>query len=199
MFWDSRARGLEAQALAPIESLEEMRGSGYVAVTALKKDRGSGKPQIHAERGSPVERLLQHQEDLSTELRSQDQEGEAQHATGFETGARLAEPLDRVDERVEPDTRRLAENRMLIRYDSRGCGHSSGDHFDYSLLSRLCDLEAVIAKHGGSLETFGHPTTTLEDMFLRIVAESKARPGRRYLPAAEEQGNGAPAGARPVR
>jgi cytochrome c peroxidase len=26
MFWDSRARGLEAQALVPIESLEEMRG-----------------------------------------------------------------------------------------------------------------------------------------------------------------------------
>ena len=26
MFWDSRVRGLEAQALAPIESLEEMRG-----------------------------------------------------------------------------------------------------------------------------------------------------------------------------
>ncbi len=28
MFWDARARGLEAQALAPLESLEEMRGSG---------------------------------------------------------------------------------------------------------------------------------------------------------------------------
>ena len=27
MFWDSRVKGLEAQALAPIESLEEMRGS----------------------------------------------------------------------------------------------------------------------------------------------------------------------------
>jgi cytochrome c peroxidase len=27
MFWDSRARGLEAQALVPIESLEEMRGA----------------------------------------------------------------------------------------------------------------------------------------------------------------------------
>src|SRR5436309_2043485 len=62
------------------------------------------------------------------------------------------------------------------------------------------DLEAVIQKHGGTLETFGHPTTTLEDLFVRIVAESKARPGRRYLPAADEQGNGAPAaGARPVR
>ena len=39
---------------------------------------------------------------------------------------------------------RLAENRMLIRYDSRGCRHSSGDHVDYSLATRLCDLEGVI-------------------------------------------------------
>jgi ABC-2 type transport system ATP-binding protein len=43
------------------------------------------------------------------------------------------------------------------------------------------DLAGVFAKHGGKLETFGHPTTTLEDLFLRIVEESKARPGRRYL------------------
>ena len=44
------------------------------------------------------------------------------------------------------------------------------------------DLEAVFQKHGGVLETIGHPTTTLEDLFLRVVEESKARPGRRYLP-----------------
>lgn len=29
MFWDSRAKGLEEQALLPIETLEEMRGHGY--------------------------------------------------------------------------------------------------------------------------------------------------------------------------
>jgi ABC-2 type transport system ATP-binding protein len=58
------------------------------------------------------------------------------------------------------------------------------------------DLQAVIERHGGRLESFGHPTTTLEDLFLRIVAESKARPGRRYLPSAEEEaGNGAAADA----
>jgi ABC-2 type transport system ATP-binding protein len=44
------------------------------------------------------------------------------------------------------------------------------------------DLEAVLAKHGGTIEMIGHPTTTLEDLFLRIVAQSKAHPGRRYLP-----------------
>ncbi|HEX4612252.1 MAG TPA: ABC transporter ATP-binding protein [Urbifossiella sp.] len=44
------------------------------------------------------------------------------------------------------------------------------------------DLEAVFRKHGGTLEALGHPTTTLEQLFLKIVEESKARPGRRYLP-----------------
>lgn len=46
------------------------------------------------------------------------------------------------------------------------------------------DLTAVIQKHGGDIEMIGHPTTTLEELFLRIVAESKAHPGRRYLPEA---------------
>ncbi len=44
------------------------------------------------------------------------------------------------------------------------------------------DLEEVVRKHGGSLDFVGHPTTTLEDYFLKIVEESKAHPGRRYLP-----------------
>jgi ABC-2 type transport system ATP-binding protein len=44
------------------------------------------------------------------------------------------------------------------------------------------DLEAVLSRHGGKIESIGHPTTTLEDLFLRIVAQSKAHPGRRYLP-----------------
>ena len=47
------------------------------------------------------------------------------------------------------------------------------------------DLAAVFEKHGGKLETYGHPTTTLEDLFLRIVQESKDRPGRRYIAPAE--------------
>jgi ABC-2 type transport system ATP-binding protein len=47
------------------------------------------------------------------------------------------------------------------------------------------ELEEVLRKHGGKLDTIGHPTTTLEDYFLRIVEESKAHPGRRFLPGAE--------------
>jgi ABC-2 type transport system ATP-binding protein len=47
------------------------------------------------------------------------------------------------------------------------------------------DLEELLRKHGGKLDTIGHPTTTLEDYFLRIVEESKAHPGRRFLPGSE--------------
>src|SRR5262245_58726057 len=36
------------------------------------------------------------------------------------------------------------------------------------------DLEEVIRKHGGQVEFLGHPTTTLEELFLHIVEQSKA-------------------------
>jgi ABC-2 type transport system ATP-binding protein len=49
------------------------------------------------------------------------------------------------------------------------------------------DLEEVIRKHGGSVDSMGHPTTTLEDYFLKIVEESSRRPGRRYLPESSGQ------------
>jgi len=44
------------------------------------------------------------------------------------------------------------------------------------------ELEELLHKHGGKLDSIGHPTTTLEDYFLRIVEESKAHPGRRFIP-----------------
>jgi ABC-2 type transport system ATP-binding protein len=53
------------------------------------------------------------------------------------------------------------------------------------------DLEAVVVKHGGKLETLDHPKTTLEDLFLKIVKESQEHPGRRYLPTREPAGKGA--------
>jgi ABC-2 type transport system ATP-binding protein len=54
------------------------------------------------------------------------------------------------------------------------------------------ELEDLLRKHGGQLERIGLPTTTLEELFLRIVEESKAHPGRRYLPGRERvSGEGA--------
>jgi ABC-2 type transport system ATP-binding protein len=58
------------------------------------------------------------------------------------------------------------------------------------------DLEEVLTRHGGKLEFLGHPTTTLEDLFLRIVEQSKAHPGRRYLPERSvKPADGSPAAA----
>jgi ABC-2 type transport system ATP-binding protein len=43
------------------------------------------------------------------------------------------------------------------------------------------EVEAVLSKHGASLLEVDHPTTTLEDLFVRTVRESAARPGQRYV------------------
>jgi ABC-2 type transport system ATP-binding protein len=41
------------------------------------------------------------------------------------------------------------------------------------------EIKAVIARHNGNLLTMDNPTSTLEELFLSIVQESEARPGRR--------------------
>jgi ABC-2 type transport system ATP-binding protein len=40
------------------------------------------------------------------------------------------------------------------------------------------EIADVIARHGGQVERLGHPTTSLEQLFLAIVRDSEARPGR---------------------
>lgn len=40
------------------------------------------------------------------------------------------------------------------------------------------EIKDVIAKHNGDLVEYGKPSTTLQDLFLDIVSESEARPGR---------------------
>ncbi len=41
------------------------------------------------------------------------------------------------------------------------------------------EIKEVIKRHGGQLESMGNPTSTLEELFLSIVQDSEARPGRR--------------------
>jgi ABC-2 type transport system ATP-binding protein len=41
------------------------------------------------------------------------------------------------------------------------------------------EIRNVIARHNGQLESIGNPATTLEELFLDIVRDSEARPGRR--------------------
>lgn len=45
----------------------------------------------------------------------------------------------------------------------------------------LHEIRDVIARHGGELVAVDHPTTTLEELFLRIVRESDLHPGRRRV------------------
>ena len=43
------------------------------------------------------------------------------------------------------------------------------------------EIKALIERHQGRLISIGNPTTTLEELFLKIVLDSEARPGRRVV------------------
>jgi len=47
-------------------------------------------------------------------------------------------------------------------------------------------IEQIVAEDGAQLTFSGHPTTTLEDLFLNIIKESEARPGRRIRGGGQE-------------
>lgn len=51
----------------------------------------------------------------------------------------------------------------------------------------LADVRQVLQKHQVDLKEVSHPTATLEELFLKTVAESRERPGHRYV-----AGDGAP-------
>jgi ABC-2 type transport system ATP-binding protein len=45
------------------------------------------------------------------------------------------------------------------------------------------EIRQVVQRHQGELVSIEHPTTTLEELFLSIVRDSEARPGRRVVKA----------------
>jgi ABC-2 type transport system ATP-binding protein len=95
---------------------------------------------------------------------------------------------DRVAILSEGELRKLDSVKNLLEDVKRLELRATGVQLNEALQR---DLEEVLAKHGGKLEFIGHPTTTLEALFLRIIEESKAHPGRRYMPDAKPA---APAG-----
>jgi ABC-2 type transport system ATP-binding protein len=103
----------------------------------------------------------------------------------------VQEICDRVAILNEGELQELGSVKSLLEDVQRLEMRASGVQLNEAVRA---DLEAVLAKHGGHIEFIGHPTTTLEDLFLRIVAQSKAHPGRRYLPeraaAARSDGDG---------
>jgi ABC-2 type transport system ATP-binding protein len=50
------------------------------------------------------------------------------------------------------------------------------------------EIRAVLARHGASDIEIGNPRTTLEDLFLEVVRDSQARPGRRARASDRETG-----------
>ena len=42
------------------------------------------------------------------------------------------------------------------------------------------EVEAVLSRHNAKLLKTDHPTNSLEDLFLKTVQESEARPGQRF-------------------
>jgi ABC-2 type transport system ATP-binding protein len=63
----------------------------------------------------------------------------------------------------------------------------------------LRELREVVARHGGQLVSVDHPTTTLEELFLRIVSESELHPGRRRVAADQQRPVAAAAQSAEVR
>jgi ABC-2 type transport system ATP-binding protein len=56
----------------------------------------------------------------------------------------------------------------------------------------LDEIREVVARHGASVVAVDHPTTTLEELFLRIVSESDLHPGRRRVAERETTAGGTP-------
>jgi ABC-2 type transport system ATP-binding protein len=89
---------------------------------------------------------------------------------------------DRIAILNEGELQAYGDVEHLLQDTNRVEMRASGLQLDPALKA---ELEEVLRRHGGTLDTIGHPTTTLEDYFLHIVAESKAHPGRRFLPGQE--------------
>jgi ABC-2 type transport system ATP-binding protein len=53
----------------------------------------------------------------------------------------------------------------------------------------LADVKAVLARHEVELKEVSHPTATLEELFLKTVAESRQRPGHRFVSEAPATGS----------
>ena len=102
---------------------------------------------------------------------------------------------DRIAILSEGDLQAYGEVKTLLQDINRVEMRASGLQLTDGLRA---DLEEVLRKHGGKLDAVGHPTTTLEDYFLHIVEQSKAHPGRRFLPGKEEVKAPAPAAPGPA-
>ena len=66
------------------------------------------------QRRSAVERFLQHEEDLSPELRRHHEKRKAHGTAGLQPRTRFAQPFDGINEGIDADAGSLAEDRVRI-------------------------------------------------------------------------------------
>ena len=86
---------------------------------------------------------------------------------------------DRIAILNEGELQRTGEVRALLQDVNRVELRASGLQLTDALQPRSGRSAAPARRQARFI---GHPTTTLEDYFLHIVDESKAHPGRRYMP-----------------
>ena len=79
----------------------------------------------------------------------------------------------------------LLRVRDITQFQARGLNGVTQQYIEE-------EIEALIRRHGGQLVSVEHPTTTLEDLFINVVKESEAHPGRRYLPEATSRDEAKP-------
>ena len=67
--------------------------------------------------------------------------------------------------------------------------HKGETQINTSALSddAISEIKDVIARHNGDVKSVDSPQTTLEELFLRTVAESEAHPGRRFFTEKESE------------
>jgi cytochrome c peroxidase len=157
MFWDTRVRGLEAQALEPIKSAEEMRGAAYPEVEAVDR---------------VMERLRAIPEYVSLFASAFGPDGAtegnlARALAAFErTLVALDAPFDRY-QRGEPEAMTPLQIAGMREFERVGCVrcHSGPLFSDFKLhVLAAPDDPAALQADGGAQGTYAFRTPSLRNL-----------------------------------
>ena len=108
---------------------------------------------------------------------------EAEQARMAEQMATDAAEAEKAEVRAAFESIDLDGNGTLERDELEQAAERLGQHMSPAALdAAMAEIREVVERHGASVETIDHPTSTLEELFLRTVEESRERPGRRFVP-----------------
>ena len=158
MFWDLRAQGLEAQALLPIKTLEEMRGHAYSEEDALDT-------VVSRLRAVPEYRLLFTRAFGSDAAISAENLGKALAAFQRTLLANNS-PFDRYM-RGDPGAMTGAQIQGMRRFERAGCAncHSGPMFSDYQLhVLAIPDNQKLPESDQGANQTYAFRTASLRNL-----------------------------------